>query len=409
MIKKLIIENFKNFKKETVFSFEAGNKRELKNHIMKNNKDKILPIKVIYGNNSVGKTNIVMAFKIIKSIILNKHLKVNENDYINLCSNFNSLKDYESPVKLNIVFDMGENEYNYLIKFQNNFKSKYSQVIEEILLENEEPIFKRIKNNITFSENQNIINNHYKQFNDLEFKDKFLKLLKNGITENDVFTSWFNLIDKNLCNNIIDFFTNKLIVINKFEELKIHVPKKIFSTSVSVQNKRINKLLKELELKQDIFFEKNENDEITENVRYILGNVAIETMAEATESKGTLKLIDLLIPLLNALKEGATIIIDELDASIHHEIIVNLIQTFGDENINKNKAQLVFTTHNPVYMNKFLLRRDEIVFVEKEKDGSIICTLDDYNIRNDEVYLKNYLNGEYTILPDFDIRNIIDI
>ena len=143
-------------------------------------------------------------------------------------------------------------------------------------------------------------------------------------------------------------------------------------------------------------FELNLNDDIN-----------IIAPINSIESKGTIKLIDLLYPFITTLKYGSPIFIDELDASIHHEIIYNIIQTFGDSEINKNGAQLIFTTHNPVYLNKDLLRRDEIVFIEKDNNGSHLHTLDDYNIRNDQVYLKNYLNGNYTVLPNFDFSNLI--
>ena len=115
----------------------------------------------------------------------------------------------------------------------------------------------------------------------------------------------------------------------------------------------------------------------------------------------------MLYPIIQSLQNGAPIFIDELDASIHHEIIYNLIQTYGDSEINTKGAQVIYTTHNPVYLYKNLLRRDEIVFIEKNNNGSHIHTLDDYNIRNDQVYLKNYLDGNYTILPNFDFSNII--
>lgn len=40
------------------------------------------------------------------------------------------------------------------------------------------------------------------------------------------------------------------------------------------------------------------------------------------------------------------------------------MQTYGDPNVNTKGAQIIFTTHNPVYLNKNLLRRDETVFIE---------------------------------------------
>ncbi|KDE62419.1 hypothetical protein FUSO4_10580 [Fusobacterium necrophorum DJ-1] len=39
----------------------------------------------------------------------------------------------------------------------------------------------------------------------------------------------------------------------------------------------------------------------------------------------------------------------------------NILLAFTDKEKNKNNAQLIFTTHNTIYMD--LLRRDEIWFV----------------------------------------------
>ncbi|MGP1580797.1 MAG: AAA family ATPase [Wolinella sp.] len=62
------------------------------------------------------------------------------------------------------------------------------------------------------------------------------------------------------------------------------------------------------------------------------------------ESEGTRKLYSLAAPFLLALKSGATLVIDELNNSLHPLILREIIEIFHDENINKNNAQLIFTT-----------------------------------------------------------------
>ena len=58
-----------------------------------------------------------------------------------------------------------------------------------------------------------------------------------------------------------------------------------------------------------------------------------------------------------------------MDASLHFEIVVSLIRIFNNKDINKNNAQLIFNTHNPIYLDGELLRHDQIVMVEKRRNA----------------------------------------
>ena len=80
--------------------------------------------------------------------------------------------------------------------------------------------------------------------------------------------------------------------------------------------------------------------------------------------------------------------------------------TFLNPEINKNHAQLIFTTHDTWQLSNQLLRRDEIWFTEKDKNGiSTLYSLADFidedgaKIRKDESYEKNYLLGKYGAIP----------
>lgn len=83
----------------------------------------------------------------------------------------------------------------------------------------------------------------------------------------------------------------------------------------------------------------------------------------------------------------------------------NILLTFTDKEKNKNNAQLIFTTHNTIYMDMDLLRRDEIWFAEKNLGVSSLYSLDDITnekrekVRKDSNYEKNYLLGNYGAVP----------
>lgn len=98
---------------------------------------------------------------------------------------------------------------------------------------------------------------------------------------------------------------------------------------------------------------------------------------------------------------GLVIVIDEIDARLHPSLCEVLIELFNSKKMNKKNAQLIFATHNTLIMNRRVLRRDQIYFVEKDKYGeSEIYSLLDYKkIRRDASYDKDYLLGKYGAIP----------
>jgi len=117
------------------------------------------------------------------------------------------------------------------------------------------------------------------------------------------------------------------------------------------------------------------------------------------ESDGTHKLFAFIGPLLSVLELGATLIVDELDSSLHPHITRLLVGLFHSRSNEKN-AQLVFTTHNTTFMDTELLRRDQIWFVEKDaKRSTQLYSLLEYSPRKDEALGRGYLKGRYGAIP----------
>lgn len=73
---------------------------------------------------------------------------------------------------------------------------------------------------------------------------------------------------------------------------------------------------------------------------------------------------------------------------------------------------LIFTTHNPIYLNNKIFRRDQIMFIEKDSASyrSALYTLADFGseeVRNDENYLINYFKGKYSSMPYIDFSVLL--
>lgn len=118
------------------------------------------------------------------------------------------------------------------------------------------------------------------------------------------------------------------------------------------------------------------------------------------ESAGTQRLFALIGPWREALENGYCLFVDEIDASMHPLLTKMLIRMIHNSELNKNGAQLVFTTHDTALLDSELLRRDQIWFTEKDQGGGTqLYPLTDYKPRKDESPQKGYLAGRYGAIP----------
>ena len=119
------------------------------------------------------------------------------------------------------------------------------------------------------------------------------------------------------------------------------------------------------------------------------------------ESLGTSQLFYLGPVLLAAFEEGRTIVIDEIDKSLHTAIVKYIIQMFHDPEINKKGAQLIFTTHDTSLLSLERFRRDQVYFTEKNNETGVsdLYSLRQYSVRKHENIEKGYLLGRYGAIP----------
>jgi AAA15 family ATPase/GTPase len=120
----------------------------------------------------------------------------------------------------------------------------------------------------------------------------------------------------------------------------------------------------------------------------------------AEESSGTQVLFRTAGAWLNVLKNGEVLLFDEIDTSLHPLLVHFLIQRFHSDAINRLNAQLIFTTHNTSLLNQQIFARDQIWFVEKDREASSkLYPLTDFSPRNDEDLQRGYMRGRYGALP----------
>lgn len=120
----------------------------------------------------------------------------------------------------------------------------------------------------------------------------------------------------------------------------------------------------------------------------------------SAESAGTRRLFTLAGPLLDILRKGQVVCIDEMDTSIHPKMVCELLRLVFSAKSNQGGAQIIFTTHNPLLLDPTLLRRDQVWFTEKDKEGkSHLYPLTDFQPRKDESWARGYMAGRYGGIP----------
>jgi len=135
--------------------------------------------------------------------------------------------------------------------------------------------------------------------------------------------------------------------------------------------------------------------------RSATGDVAFDWR---NESFGTRSWFALLGPLLLALDEGAVLLFDELDASLHPRFAAEVVRLFHDPNANPKGAQLVFTSHDPSVLTTpsggRLLEPGQVWLTEKDKDGATeLYSLTAASPGEGEDLMKSYLAGAFGAVP----------
>jgi AAA15 family ATPase/GTPase len=118
------------------------------------------------------------------------------------------------------------------------------------------------------------------------------------------------------------------------------------------------------------------------------------------ESAGTRRLLMLLGRVFAALHQGAPLLVDELDASLHTQACEAILTLFCSRDTNPSGAQIIATTHDTNLLRSPLLRRDQIWFTEKDSEGAThLYPLTDIRTRQGDNIEKGYLQGRYGAIP----------
>ena len=417
MLINFTVGNYRSFKNEKTLSMEAAPIKEHKDAVISVDKYKLLPLAVLYGANSSGKSNVLSAFSVMKYVVVNS-VKLNPDEEIVPFFPFMlDTKSFELPTSFEVEFLIGTTYYRY--GFEYNEKIIVTEwLYERMPGEKEYNLFLRSGSAYKVSSTR-FAEGKGKETSTSDNR-LFLSLVAQLRGQKSVkIIEWFSNINfiSGLDNSGYESFTKQMIqyrlegflpAFNFFQKLQLgfkdikvketDIPsdfkKALVGAPLDVQKKLLQERYTELRTTHEIF------DESGSVVRLD------EFSEEVMESEGTKKVIELSGPLFDTLLNGKILLVDELDAKLHPILTRNIIMLFNDPQQNKKGAQLIFATHDTNLLNINFVRRDQVWFTEKDPQEStdlysLVEFKDDEGIkvRKDRSLAKDYINGRFGAIP----------
>lgn len=420
MLLEFTAKNFLSIKDEITLSMIASKDQSLEDNLVpyidgKKSKN-ILKSIVIYGANASGKTNLLKALGFFVNFIRESHEMQQGRKIKRRAFKLDQKCKYE-PSDFKITFIHNEVKYLY------GFSVTSEEVITEFLYYypngRRSIIFER-----TNGDNYNFTIDIERQ---TELKNKFH-------SKNKLFLATESLWEYEKAKIPFDWLSNNLQILIDHENLELYtsdtmdkddsisllVKKYIKFADLGIDDIKIklekaNDILNleafkamPAEIKSELIDKLDDSDIVhvktIHSIKNLDGTITTEEFELSEESDGTIKFFGLLGPWIDCLRNGYTLVIDELDMRLHTLLVRKLIELFLDPDINKNNAQLIFTTHDTNLLDSDLLRRDQIWFTEKqvEDKSTDLYSLYDLNgIRKNISIQKAYLQGKFRAIPKF--------
>lgn len=396
MLIELKFRNFLSFKDET--RFLMTNVKSFKEHLNTNiieteREFDLLKSVAIYGANGSGKSNFIHAIKTMSRVVFNSYsnslVKDDEkpDQYNQFMLNSRTEKAntmYEVSFLINSeIFRYGFEIYGYEIKKEWLYRKK----------EREVSLFAR-----------DLVEDKF-EINVESFPEG--KKYKNEVNSNVLFISHLAQNNQKISKLIFHWFSNLNVISGLHEQNYDKYTAKLLEKNINFKNWAAS-VLKYLEI-SNIEAGEKDGEIITYHNKFDENNLLIDAIPfnANMESEGTKKLIHILGPIYDTLRNGKLLFIDEFDSKLHPNLSKKLIYFF--HKLNRNNAQIIISGLDTNLLDKDLFRRDQIWFIDKDQFGaSELYPLSEFSantVRNTSAYDKKYLHNDFGAADTLEISN----
>lgn len=397
MILKIEFENFFSIREQVRIDFRAANinttlARELGHNLMEWKGVPVLKSVGLFGPNASGKTNILKAINFCCRLILDSH-QFNEGTIFSFEPfKFDGWQDKPSKFLIDFVCDNVEYEYS--------FELTRSKVLRESLYHY--PVGRRAKIFVRnadgkYSFGTGVIN-------------KPMDVALNTSDKN-LFLSRASSMNREIAQKLYRYFMNQFLLgLTNINEMMVldnfNTYKRVILKALEICDIDITDIIARKEQipapvaipgQGDISFQLVD---VLKFKTYHRNKKDVMFDLDLEESSGTRKLFQILIRLLDVVKNRKSIMMDEFDLGLHTRLadfILDLIHA-------SEGSQLLFSSHNTNLIDVKRLRRDQIVFVNKSEDGATeVYSLYDFkDFRENMDAEKGYIQGRFDAVPYVD-------
>lgn len=382
MLIQFTVENHRSIRDSATISFAASKDKSFEEYLLHpDEKRTLLPSLAIYGANAAGKSNVLHAMMTMKDMIVGNAAKVSKGQKLPW-EPFGITKD---PTSFEMMFIFDGVRYTYGFSFDSS--KIYNEYLYHWPNGREALIFCRENETYEFRENVN------EQL-----------ILSKRTPDNKLYLVSSNDWNLPQTENAYRWFQKKMTVLMYEEPASSETVAQIISS-----DDKKSRILKELMLADlgitDITI-KNSSTKmpaITTTHRIVNedGTTDKFQLLMEQESVGTQHFFARIGGWLQALDDGALLIVDEIEDSLHPLLTRRLIEMVNDKVVNENGAQLIFTTHDAMLLDLKFFRRDQIWFADKNNEtcATELYSLASFSPRKGENVRKGYLQGRFGAIP----------
>lgn len=411
MLIEFSFSNYRSFRGKNTLSLESLKKKK-----------GLLPLVAIYGKNGGGKSNLIRAFWLAVKFICNAQMTQGAGVLVPV-DPF-KLNDYstETPTSFEFIYKYKGIKYIY------GFSATKEKICEEYLYHYPKgfraQVFKRTGQEFSF------------------IQDKaFKQLISKAVAENQLYFSVANTMNESVCAEAMKFFTESIVFLREFEDLPGQIRLNYHNNNVLKSMKQYAQRadvgitdmkfeMKNTEIDVDDTIPEDAPPELSRALKSFVsalsdnsqvkiqrneikartyhtgisknGEISQYELGLEDESDGTLRLMALAAAIDRTIDNGGIFVADELEKGLHPLLTEYIVNKFQNSEINKNNAQLIFTTHDTEIMRQHFLDADQFYFVDKDRQTgeSELYSVDGLGKKNNADIRTGYLIGKFGGVPE---------
>ena len=411
MLIEFSFSNYRSFRGKNTLSLESLKKKK-----------GLLPLVAIYGKNGGGKSNLIRAFWLAVKFICNAQMTQGAGVLVPV-DPF-KLNDYstETPTSFEFIYKYKGIKYIY------GFSATKEKICEEYLYHYPKgfraQVFKRTGQEFSF------------------IQDKaFKQLISKAVAENQLYFSVANTMNESVCAEAMKFFTESIVFSREFEDLPGQIRLNYHNNNVLKSMKQYAQRadvgitdmkfeMKNTEIDVDDTIPEDAPPELSRALKSFVsalsdnsqvkiqrneikartyhtgisknGKISQYELGLEDESDGTLRLMALAAAIDRTIDNGGIFVADELEKGLHPLLTEYIVNKFQNSEINKNNAQLIFTTHDTEIMRQHFLDADQFYFVDKDRQTgeSELYSVDGLGKKNNADIRTGYLIGKFGGVPE---------